>query len=246
MAQKSGRKKEKVRIHVGGMTCTTCAATIEKGLAKTPGVEEAKVNFASEHASIEYDPERVNLSTLKETISRIGYSAATQKSVFPVHGMTCASCVTRVEQALSSVSGVVSANVNLASEKATVEYLEGTLISDLKKAVAGAGYELGIGLLILGLGFGPHFTGKPYLLWALATPVQFWAGWRFYRGMWGALRHWTADMNTLIAVGTSAAYVYSVLAVLIPFWAASLRPGLKGRPRRRLRSSSACSQERHW
>jgi len=257
MVQKSGRKKEKVRIHVGGMTCTTCAATIEKGLAKTPGVEEAKVNFASEQASIEYDPERVNLSTLKETISRIGYNTATQKSAFPVHGMTCASCVARVEQALSSVSGVVSANVNLASEKATVEYLEGTLISDLKKAVAGAGYELGgeaetledvatasrretkslrnrflfaaaIGLLILGLGFGPHFIGKPYLLWALATPVQFWAGWRFYRGMWGALRHRTADMNTLIAVGTSAAYVYSVLAVLTPafFTSGGLEPQL--------------------
>ncbi len=257
MAQKSGRKKEKVRIHVGGMTCTTCAATIEKGLAKTPGVEEAKVNFASEQASIEYDPERVNLSTLKETISRIGYGTATQKSVFPVHGMTCASCVARVEQALSSVSGVVSVNVNLASEKATVEYLEGVTASDLKQAVAEAGYELGeeaetledvatasrretrslrnrfifaavIGLLILGLGFSPFFAGKPYLLWALATPVQFWAGWRFYRGMWGALRHRTADMNTLIAVGTSAAYVYSVLAVLLPvfFTSGGLKPQL--------------------
>ena len=257
MVQKQSNKAEKVRIHVTGMTCTTCAATIEKGLAKTPGVEEAKVSFASEQASIAYDPERVNLGTLKETISRIGYNAATHKSVFPVRGMTCASCVARVEQALSGVPGVVSANVNLASEKATVEYLEAVHLSDLKRAVADAGYELGgetetledvatasqreikslrnrfifataIGLLILGLGFGPSFIGKPYLLWALATPAQFWAGWRFYRGMWGALRHRTADMNTLIAVGTSAAYAYSVLAVVFPvfFTAGGLEPHL--------------------
>ena len=74
----------------------------------------------------------------------------------------------------------------------------------------------------------PSFAGKPYLLWALATPVQFWAGWRFYRGAWGALRHRTADMNTLIAVGTSAAYLYSVVAVLFPglFTAGGLEPDL--------------------
>ena len=180
-----------------------------------------------------------------------------EKVQIHVTGMTCASCVARVEQALASVPGVVSAGVNLASEKATVEYLEGVQISDLKRAVADAGYEPGeetetledvaaasrrgikslrnrfifaavLGLLILGLGFGPAFPGKPYLLWALATPVQFWAGWRFYRGMWGALKHRTADMNTLIAVGTSAAYIYSVLAVLFPafFTAGGLEPHL--------------------
>ena len=207
MEQRLKNKKEKVRIHVTGMTCTTCAATIENGLAETPGVEEAKVNFASEQASVAYDPGRVDLNTLKETISDIGYGTATRKSVFPVRGMTCASCVARVEKALTDVSGVVSVNVNLASEKVTVEYLEGTAVVDLKRAVANSGYEMGeeaemlqdvstasqrqiktvrnrflfaaaIGLLILGLGFGPSFIGKPYLLWALATPVQLWAGWR--------------------------------------------------------------------
>src|SRR4030043_461005 len=69
------------------------------------------------------------------------------------------------------------------------------------------------------LGFLPTLMMQPYmpyLLWALATPVQFWAGWRFYKGAWGALKHRTADMNTLIAVGTSAAYFYSVVAVLFP------------------------------
>ena len=249
------RKSQKAHIHITGMTCTTCAATVEKGLTGTHGVERVNVNFASEKASIEYDPSVVGLAEIKHTISQIGYGVGTKKSIFPVGGMTCASCVTRVEQALSSVPGVVSANVNLASEKATVDYIEGTELADLKRAVKEAGYELGseaetledvttaaqreirmvrnrfilaitLGALILVLGFWPSFFGKLYLLWALATPVQFWAGWRFYRGAWGALRHRTADMNTLIAVGTSAAYLYSVVAILFPslFVAAGREP----------------------
>ncbi len=246
MVKKSSSKKtEKAHIHITGMTCTTCAATIEKGLAETPGVEQASVSFASEKASVEYDPSRVDLAKIKHTISQIGYGVATKKSIFPVSGMTCASCVARVEEALSSVPGVVSANVNLASEKATVEYTEGMELADLRRAVREAGYELGLeaatledvttaaqrelrgvrnrfifaailAASIMALMWAPLFAGKPYLLWALATPVQFWAGWRFYRGAWGALRHKTADMNTLVAVGTSAAYFYSMVAVLFP------------------------------
>ena len=249
--------KNKAIIPVTGMTCTTCAATIQKGLAKTPGVEEAKVSFASEKASVEYDPAKVDLAEIKNTITQIGYGVATKKSIFPVGGMTCASCIARVEKALLSVPGVISSSVNLASEKATVEYVEGTELADLKRAVKEAGYGLGpeaetledvttaarresrvvrnrfilaitFGALILVLGFGPSFVGKPYLLWALATPVQFWAGWRFYRGAWGALKHRTTDMNTLIAVGTSAAYLYSVVAILFPglFVAAGREPAL--------------------
>jgi len=257
MADKStlnSKKSEKAHIHITGMTCTTCATTIEKGLAETPGVEQANVSFTSERASI---PSKVDLAKIKHTISQIGYGVATKKSIFPVGGMTCASCVARVEEALSSVPGVVSANVNLASEKATVEYTEGTSIADLRRAVKDAGYELGseaetledvtiaaqrelrgvgnrfifaaiLASIIIALMWAPSFVGKPYLLWALATPVQFWAGWRFYRGAWGAFRHKTADMNTLVAVGTSAAYFYSMIAVLLPnlFAAAEVELGL--------------------
>ncbi|MDH5365134.1 MAG: heavy metal translocating P-type ATPase, partial [Dehalococcoidia bacterium] len=258
MADKSSSKKsEKVSAHVIGMTCTTCAATIEKGLSEIPGVEQAKVNFASEKASVEYDPTRIDLAKIRNTVSELGYGVATKKSIFPVGGMTCASCVARVEKALSSVPGVISANVNLASEKATVEYLEGTELADLRQVVRDAGYELGpeiqalegaitaaqretqalrnrliiaaiLALSIMVLGQGPSFAGKPYLLWALATPVQFWAGWRFYRGAWGALKHRTSDMNTLVAVGTSAAYFYSMVAVISPglFASAEIELGL--------------------
>jgi Cu+-exporting ATPase len=258
MADKTNSKKsDKASIHITGMSCTTCAATIEKGLSQTPGVEQADVNFTSEKASIKYDPTKVDLARIKDTVSQLGYGVATRKSIFPVAGMTCASCVARVEGALSSVPGVVSANVNLASEKATVEYLEGTAVADMRRAVKDAGYELGpeaqaledvtaaaqrefrvlrnrfiaaavLASIIMALGFSPSFAGKPYLLWALATPVQFWAGLRFYRGAWGALKHRTSDMNTLIAVGTSVAYFYSMTAVIAPglFTTGILEPGL--------------------
>jgi Cu+-exporting ATPase len=244
-AKTNSEKTDKASIHITGMTCTTCARTIKKGLSKTHGVEQADVNFASEKASIKYDPKKVDLSKIKDTVSELGYGVATKKSIFPVAGMTCASCVARVEEALSSVSGVISASVNLASEKATVEYLEGTAVADMRRAVKEAGYELGpeaqaledvttaaqreirvlrnrfiVAVILAGsimaLGWGPSFVGKSYLLWALATPVQFWAGLRFYRGAWGALKHKTSDMNTLIAVGTSVAYFYSTIAVLFP------------------------------
>jgi Cu+-exporting ATPase len=246
MSEKTSSKKtEKAQIHVTGMTCATCAATIAKGLAKEHGVQKANVNFASEEASIEYDPEKTNLGAIKNTISRLGYGTAAKKSIYPVSGMTCASCVARVEEALSGVPGVISASVNLASEKATVEYAEGVQFADLRHAVEDAGYELGpesetledvtsasqreirsvrnrfifaaiLAVLIMVIGWLPAFAGKPYLLWLLATPVQFWAGLRFYKGAWGALKHRTSDMNTLIAMGTTAAYLYSMIAVLFP------------------------------
>jgi Cu+-exporting ATPase len=258
MAGKSKSKKpEKANIYITGMSCTTCAATIEKALAEMPGVEKAGVNFASEKASIEYDPSRVSLAQIKNTVSQLGYGAVTKKSIFPVEGMSCAACVARVEQALNGVPGVVSASVNLASEKATVEYVEGTDITDLRRAVENAGYKLGaeaqtledvisaaqreirgmrnrfivaaiLAALVMALMWAPEFVGKPYLLWALATPVQFWAGWRFYQGAWGALKHRTADMNTLIATGTSVAYFYSLVAVFLPqlFAGAGVKLGL--------------------
>jgi P-type Cu+ transporter len=240
------KRLEKYNLHITGMTCATCAATLKKGLSELPGVKEASINFAAEKAAVVYDPARVDLGKIKKAVAELGYGVALQKSIFPVGGMTCASCVARVEDALASVPGVVSVAVNLASEKVTVEYAEGTDVAAMYRAVDDAGYKLGAeaqnledvstaarreitairdrflmsavlaGSIMLLMWLTPNFTLKPYLLWALATPVQFWAGWRFYRGAWGALKHRTADMNTLIATGTSAAYFYSALAVVRP------------------------------
>ena len=236
-----------VIIPVEGMTCTTCAHTIEKTVGDMPGVKNATVNFASEKTTVEYEPGKITPEQVAKAINDLGYRVATRKSIFPVSGMTCASCVSRVEHALKSVPGVISVAVNLASEKATVEYVEGTDTGLMRRAVADAGYHLGaelteisqlqtstqdeathirnlfifslvVAAIIMALSMTPSldFIFKPYLLWLLATPVQFWAGLRFYKGAWGALKHRTADMNTLIAVGTSAAYLYSVAVILFP------------------------------
>jgi P-type Cu+ transporter len=167
-----------------------------------------------------------------------------------VAGMTCAACALRVEKALLETDGVRAANVNLAAEKATVEYDPASVgLERLVGAVEDTGYgvvreeqtgdaharEYGklrgdflvaavlTALILAGslphmLGFGLPVptTWLNLTLLALATPVQFWAGRRFYRGAWGALRHGSADMNTLVVVGTSAAYLYSAVAALAP------------------------------
>ncbi len=178
----------------------------------------------------------------------------------PIQGMTCASCVVRVEKALKNVDGVQSATVNLATEKATVQFdAEATSLERLKVAVKDAGYELLTPLedvlpdgeshreaafahlkrefLISALLTAPvmvismlsmtHWyaqwspisleaTNKILLL--LTTPVMFIPGWRFFKGFWATLRHFTADMNTLVAVGTGSAYMYSLAVVLFPEW----------------------------
>jgi Cu+-exporting ATPase len=255
MSETTGKNLIKTGIRINGMSCANCAANIEKTLSKLPGVYQASVNFASEKAILEYAPEEIKPSAIIEAITELGFKPVTLKSSFTVSGMSCASCVSRVEKAIMSLPGVISANVNLANGQTTVLYFEDVQLSSIKQAVKDTGFEVPtetaaledvtdianreikklrntliiaaiLGVAILILGFLPSFTGKAYLLWTLATPVQFWAGLRFYKGAWSALRHKTADMNTLVAVGTSAAYFYSVAAVLVPsaFTAVSSNP----------------------
>ncbi|MCK5434624.1 MAG: copper ion binding protein, partial [Dehalococcoidales bacterium] len=134
---------KKIILPVTGMTCASCADTIEKGLSKLPGVSEVNVNVASEKASIEYDPSQVDTKALMDTISNVGYGVAVGKITFSVRGMTCASCVANIEKALAKVPGVISANVNLATEKAAVHYLEGEAsMADFMRAVESAGYAV--------------------------------------------------------------------------------------------------------
>ena len=252
-------KTAKASIDVGGMTCTTCALTVQKALAETEGVSRADVSFAGEKASIEYDPGKTDLAKIASTINQLGYTARTKKSTFSVSGMSCTSCVSRVEKSLQGLPGVVSVSVNLASNRAVVEHTQDADIAEMIRVVADSGYKMELvtaeegrvdsaaqremhelrnqfifALCVAAVVMALSMTGaldypwKPYLLWVLATPVQFWAGLRFYRGAWGALKHRAADMNTLIAVGTSAAYLYSVAVVLFPhfFAAAGIGHGL--------------------
>lgn len=250
-------KIERIDLPITGMSCASCAAKIEKGLAKVEGVSQANVNFAAEKATVFFDSGQTDVSHLIDKVKDLGYGAKVEKVVLPIQGMTCASCVKKVEKALSSVKGVVQAGVNFATERASVEYIpEEVSIRDLKKAIEEAGYQvlevkeedivekerlareaelsrlklkfiLGaillapILLLMYGASLLEKWTGLShemnfFIQFLLATPVQFWAGWQFYIGFWKATKHKTSDMNTLIAVGTSAAYLYSLVVTFVP------------------------------
>ncbi len=237
-------------LQVEGMTCAACAAAVEKGLKKLEGVREAGVNFAAGKVKVEYDPSAVGLGEMARTINNLGYRAGTETWDARVGGMTCAACSAAVERALTRVEGVLSANVNLAAEKAHVEYLAGRVSPEsLREAVVNAGYKVVdeegtaeeavqarkdeeasalrrrlvvsiiLGGLIMAGSMLPAGIPERYLhllLLALATPVQFWAGWRFYRGSYATLSHGSANMDVLIATGTSAAYFYSAAVTLLP------------------------------
>jgi len=133
----------KIVLRVTGMTCASCAAVIEKGLAGLPGLHRVSVNVASEDVSVEYDPRQVDIKALVKAISDVGYGVNLEKVTFGVGGMTCASCVANVEKALAKAPGVISVSVNLASEKATVQYVRGeTDMADFRSAVEAAGYSV--------------------------------------------------------------------------------------------------------
>ncbi len=262
---KIAKEKVKLIIPIEGISCASCVAKIEKGLQSEEGVIQASVNFGTKKATIFYDSQRVSPSVIVKKVSDSGYSSITEKAVLPISGMSCASCVQKIEKALMETPGVISASVNFATEKASVSYLGSQVsLQELKMVVHNTGYKvravkedteekdwekiaqeneirtlrtkllLGAVLsLAIFLGSMPElFTWVPELFtsfWALlimTSPVQFWVGWQFYRGFWAALKHKSADMNTLIAVGTSAAYLYSLAATMFPafFIAAGQQP----------------------
>jgi Cu+-exporting ATPase len=248
---------EKAELPIGGMSCASCVKKIENGLSRLNGVEEAKVNFATKRAAVTFDPKQIGTADLIGLVEDLGYEVDVERKTLPVKGMSCASCVEKVQKALSGVSGVVGAEVNFGTEKAKVAYIPGKAsIRDLAAAVSDAGYELieeeekdsqeefakeaeyrklrrrfaaGLILVIPLFAVGHWESLGLSRLWAMSkqinfyvqlilqTPVQFWIGWHFYKGAWKAARRKTSDMNTLIALGTSAAYLYSVLATFFPW-----------------------------
>jgi len=134
---------KRLTLSIQGMTCASCVSHVEGALKSVPGAVTANVNLATERAMVQFDPERVKLADLVTAVRDVGYDVAMEKITLPIGGMTCASCVSHVEKALRSVDGVVSATVNLATEKATVEYLPGVAgLADFKRAVADVGYEV--------------------------------------------------------------------------------------------------------
>ncbi|MFQ5328622.1 MAG: heavy metal translocating P-type ATPase [Thermodesulfobacteriota bacterium] len=250
---------KKIDLPITGMSCASCAAKVEKCIGGLVGVDKASVNFATEKVSISYDPDSISPADFIEAIRGLGYGVGSATAIIPVQGMSCASCASKIEGALAALDGVINASVNLATEKATIEYLPAIVsLSDMVVAIKGAGFEAVVvresadldeekdratkeafrrlkGKLIAGIVLTlpifvfthPALFGLAGLLdlsretyfifqFILATPVQFWCGLQFYRGAVAAARHKTTDMNTLIAIGTSSAYLYSVVVTFFP------------------------------
>ena len=248
-------------IKVSSMTCASCVRRVEIGIKKVEGVLDAVVNLSTEKATIKYDEQKVDVNTIIKAIEKLGYkayAAELEKVTIPIGGMTCASCVRRVEQGLLKTPGVYSVSVNLATEKVSVEYYgDMASIWDIKAKIVALGYQVfeierettqdrerinrekemkklnfdflfGAALTIIVLigslphmmegwvGWVPHFLTVPITLLLLTAPVQFISGWRFYRGAYAALSHGTSDMNVLVAMGTSSAWIYSAAMTLFP------------------------------
>ncbi|MBN2206897.1 MAG: heavy metal translocating P-type ATPase [Candidatus Aminicenantes bacterium] len=262
---KSASGSERIELPIVGMHCASCAVNIEEGLNELEGVDKASVNAATNRASVLFNPRFVKAGDLVGVVRDKGYDVATAVLDLSISGMECASCVARVEKALLARDGVLKASVNLATQKARVEYLPSRVDrAGLKTAVEAAGYAvietrgaaesedverlarekeyrsltrklIAGAVLAVPVFFGnmrhlfpwvPAALANGYLLWALTTPVEFVVGGMFHRGAWRALRHGTADMNTLVSVGTLAAYLFSAAATLAPsfFAAAGVAP----------------------
>lgn len=239
------------QFQITGMTCAACATRIEKGLNKMDGVKEANVNLALEKAMVQFDPEVMSPSDITKKVRDLGYDVVTDKKELVLTGMTCAACATRIEKGLNIMDGVLQANVNLALEKASVELNPSSVTTkDLIQRVESLGYGamvksdenekeavdyrqkeiekqqgkflfsaiLSIPLLWAMFGhfsftsdlYVPEALMNPWVQMALATPVQFIIGKQFYVGAYKALKNKSANMDVLVALGTSAAYFYSV------------------------------------
>ncbi|AWM28498.1 Lead cadmium zinc and mercury transporting ATPase (plasmid) [Sinorhizobium fredii CCBAU 25509] len=240
-----------------GMNCASCVARVEKAIRAVPGVVSASVNLATERADVRFDTTAKPAEIIK-AIANVGYGAVEDTIELGIEEMTCASCVGRVEKALKAVPGVIEANVNLASEKASIRLVKGLASADmLLDAVRSAGYEahqlgderdidreeakreqeLGrlqrdfliaafLTLPVFVLEMGSHFVPaihdfvmtrigmaeSRYLQFALATIVLFGPGLRFFAKGVPALLRTAPDMNSLVSIGTGAAWGYSVVA----------------------------------
>ncbi|WP_246087819.1 heavy metal translocating P-type ATPase [Paracoccus marinus] len=242
------------------MTCASCVGRVEKALNRVEGVEKATVNLATERADVTL-VQPVDQASLVRAIEDAGYEVPSRSITLVIDGMTCASCVARVEKALLAVPGVVSATVNLATERASLSASGSVTDRDLVAAVSSAGYEartvsgneddeahasrkqaeqavLGrdvtvaalLTLPVFVLEMGSHLIPAVhdlvmntvgmreswYLQFVLTTVVLFWPGLRFYRIGLPALIKGAPDMNSLVAVGTLAAWTYSVVATFTP------------------------------
>lgn len=188
----------KTTFPILGMHCASCARLVERSLKKTPGVMDAAVNYGSEQAAVEFDESATSLETLASSVSAAGYKA------------------------------VVTSEAHKSPDEIKEEAKANERTHITRKVVVS-----GVLSVLILLGSFPEWFGatplaNPWILLLLTTPVQFWAGWGFYQATWSGLKNRTASMDTLIAIGTTAAYAYSLIAVVFAsqFETAGLAAGM--------------------
>ena len=277
--------KTRIVLPIEGMSCASCALTVQEALGGAGGVAGAAVNYATGKAAVEYDDTHTDVAELIKTVRAAGYDCGTASVVFSVEQLHYAPSVTPLEQALRAVPGVIRAAANQATETATVDYIPGaTTAEDLERAVERAGFQVAepiaaedpaererlarereirtltwkfalaavvtvvsmVGSMLLmsdqadGSLHQVDLLGRMLMplamrlqgalaqaaaldprgiatgLAVITLPVVVWSGRQFYLGTWSGFRHRTADMNTLIGVGTGAAYLYSLVATFAP------------------------------
>ncbi len=228
-------------IPVTGMTCASCVNRLERGMKKQAAVQQVSVNLALETLDIMVD-NNTSADDVRGWVQGVGFEMVEHVEVMTLDNVTCASCVAKIERQLLRVPGVTGAAVNLATTQLQVKWLEGIVTSAhirqvlktlnypvqatteaptdasdqmaVRKALIPVlvGFALSLPMVIamVGnlLGFGWNLS--PMVQFALTTPIQFWLGYRFYRGAYAALSHGSANMDVLVAMGTTAAYVYSL------------------------------------
>lgn len=248
-----------IDLRVQGMSCASCVGRVERAVGKVPGVEQASVNLAAERLTVA-GADALDVEAVVEAVRKAGYTPVTSSLELAVSGMTCAACVRRVERALQKVPGVLSATVNLATERASVVALPAADLGQrIEQAVRKAGYEPSVvqaeggadaeaaareelrrtrrdviiaavfAVPLVFFSMVPMFVPALHARWfpvahffmgwgglLFAAPVQFWSGRRFYRQGWAELRHLNPGMNSLVMIGSSAAFFYSVLVLVAP------------------------------
>ncbi|NLL05774.1 MAG: copper-translocating P-type ATPase [Clostridiaceae bacterium] len=243
-------RKESFKI--SGMSCAACAVRIEKILNKVDGVKKANVNFAIEKATVEFEDHLTSSSKISEAVKKLGYEAIMEgdkkeaKVELKISGMSCAACSARIEKKLNKFDGV-KATVNLATERANIEYDSSKIKStDLIKSIEALGYKadkvenviqdkdkeqrdkeirklrleliasivlsspLMLAMVFMLLNIDMPFLHNEYFQLIISTPVQFIIGFRFYKNAYYALRAKSANMDVLVAMGTTAAYFFSI------------------------------------
>ena len=251
---------KQISLPIEGMSCASCVGRVDRALNAIDGVEDVSVNLASETARMSVDALK-RIPDIIESLRELGYPARKARAELTIAAMSCASCVGRVDKALAAVPGVVEVNVNLASETATVIYVEGLVTtSDLIESSGAAGYPATVATAQAGddrvarkeeeaqalakrvtfaailalpvflIEMGGHVIPAVHMLiettigqqtswllqFVLTTIVLFGPGRTFYTKGFPALFRGAPDMNSLVAVGTGAAYLYSVVATFVP------------------------------